>query len=601
MNDSRIARIAGACLAALFLAAAPAAAGSDADANSAIDGAINEKYVATDFDGAEADLTSAIDACSTGCSPAVVGRAWMYVGVVRGVGKQDLSGASDAFVKAKSADPNVKLDEDLSTPEVKEAFDAAVGVVAAPPPAAEVDPMECTLLPPEVQVRRAIPLQCNPPELADGGVIAYRQTGTTQWSRVILTKIGEHWQATVPCTATQTVGSLEWYASALSGEDIVAESGNEAAPNRVDLVAETAEVAPSFPGKAPPDRCPAKVAEGAAVAAGGWGASCNTDAQCAEGFLCISGGCEGADACNADSDCGVEGAYCESNLCRRRVSGGYRRVQNWIGVQASMDVTSIGGTDVCNPNTTDGMKFECFLSGSSYQPALPLGPTPDAANPQPLPGRAGLINSGMTLGTLRVMLSYERLLRAGDHLNFSVEARAGMIFFDSYGGDFIPVHAELRGKYYFGANPFETSWFRPFLAIGGGLGATSADLQTEVDDCNFAEKGTTVIPDTGLVDRTEGDAFYYQDVNAQPTEAEYVANSATQLCHAWPALPGDNPQRAQTPQAVIRTGPAFVGAGLGAMFALAEHHGIVVSVEGAMLLPTFGFSLRPTAGYAFGF
>ncbi|HEX6272671.1 MAG TPA: hypothetical protein VFZ53_06525, partial [Polyangiaceae bacterium] len=51
----------------------------DAAANKKIDEAINQHYVATDFEKAEGVLLGTINACADKCSPAVFGKAWMYV------------------------------------------------------------------------------------------------------------------------------------------------------------------------------------------------------------------------------------------------------------------------------------------------------------------------------------------------------------------------------------------------------------------------------------------------------------------------------------------------------------------------------------------
>src|SRR5262245_31173933 len=94
----------------------------DAAANKKIDEAINQHYVATDFEKAEGVLLGTINACADKCSPQVYGKAWMYVGIVRGSGRNNQAGAKEAFQKAVAADPNVKLDMVLATPETQATF-----------------------------------------------------------------------------------------------------------------------------------------------------------------------------------------------------------------------------------------------------------------------------------------------------------------------------------------------------------------------------------------------------------------------------------------------------------------------------------------------
>src|SRR6185295_14288488 len=98
------------------------AAPRDAAANQKIDEAINTHYLATEFDKAEALLKGVLEACEDRCSPNVKARAWMYVGIVRGSGRQDIAGAQDAFQQGLALDPTVKLDDALATPAVRSAF-----------------------------------------------------------------------------------------------------------------------------------------------------------------------------------------------------------------------------------------------------------------------------------------------------------------------------------------------------------------------------------------------------------------------------------------------------------------------------------------------
>src|SRR5262245_52347888 len=86
----------------LTLVALPARAQytRDAAANKKIDEAINTHYVSTDFEKAEGVLLGTIKACGDKCSPQVFGKAWMYVGIVRGSGRNNQAGAKEAFQQA---------------------------------------------------------------------------------------------------------------------------------------------------------------------------------------------------------------------------------------------------------------------------------------------------------------------------------------------------------------------------------------------------------------------------------------------------------------------------------------------------------------------
>src|SRR5258708_39468108 len=74
------------CLALITFFTLPALAQFTRDnaASKKIDEAINEHYLATDFDKAEAVLTGTINACADKGSPGGLAKAWMYGGIVRG-------------------------------------------------------------------------------------------------------------------------------------------------------------------------------------------------------------------------------------------------------------------------------------------------------------------------------------------------------------------------------------------------------------------------------------------------------------------------------------------------------------------------------------
>jgi hypothetical protein len=126
-------------VAALLLLAQAAAAQFPRDdaASRKIREAIDSHYLATNFDKAEDVLSGTIAACADQCSPQVLARAWMYLGLVRGSGKNDLVGAKEAFKKALELDPAVELDGTLATDATQQAFVEAGGAATKPPPAAK--------------------------------------------------------------------------------------------------------------------------------------------------------------------------------------------------------------------------------------------------------------------------------------------------------------------------------------------------------------------------------------------------------------------------------------------------------------------------------
>src|SRR5262245_45905932 len=222
----------------LSLVALPAQAQftRDAAANKKIDEAINQHYVATDFEKAEGVLLGTINACADKCSPQVFGKAWMYVGIVRGSGRNNQAGAKEAFQKAVAADKDVKLDMVLATPETQATFNEVVGggggsaAAAAAVPGAEgaapagpaAGGLVCTPEPGQVETRRAIPVECKSDEEVTSMEHRYKSYGGDKWTTVAMTKKGDAFRGEVPCTATGTVGPLKLYVRAkdAQGEEV---------------------------------------------------------------------------------------------------------------------------------------------------------------------------------------------------------------------------------------------------------------------------------------------------------------------------------------------------------------------------------------------
>jgi hypothetical protein len=419
----------------LLTLALPASAQFTRDnaANKKIDEAINEHYLATDFDKAEGVLTGTVTACGDKCSPQVIARAWMYVGIVRGSGKNDQAGAKEAFQKAVATDPQVKLDTALATPETQKTFDGvggAGGSAAAPEPAPTEKPpatggeeegpggMKCTPDAMEIQTRRVIPVECQSDEEAASVELRYKPFGG-DWKTVKMTKKGETFRGEIPCADTKAAGDLKVYARAkdAAGETID-NWGSKNKPTNYTMGEAVTGDPPAYAGEAAPERC-ADSAEcppdfpgcGGGKSRGDvdWGGPCENSTQCKSGLLCEGGVCETAPSCEQDSDCST--GVCTDGKCDvgegvASSAGPYKK--NLLGVHYGIDLAIIGGKDVCGQ---DG-GYECYAAGSSKEPYG--GP--------PYPGTG--IASGIAMGTHRLMLSYDRAFTP----NITAGVRVGFAF-----------------------------------------------------------------------------------------------------------------------------------------------------------------------------
>lgn len=572
------------------LAAATAnAAPRDAAAGKKIDEAINVHYLATDFDKAEAVLTGTINACGDKCSPGVVAKAWMYVGIVRGSGKNDLKGAKEAFAKAVAADPKVALDDALATPETKKAFQEAQGGGAPvgtggtggtagtggeggeagkKPPKGEdaVGEMDCSPKVSEIQTRRPVPVSCTTEEEAVKAELRYKEFGGENWKSIKLTKKGDAFQGIIPCSATQLAGTLRYYVRAQDASgDTVDTHGSKSKPVEIQIVAETEQEAPAFPDKDPPARC-AEQEEcppdfpGCKRAGGGtkdWGSSCASTDECKSGLACVNGTCEQAASCDVDADCPT-GGKCVGGKCEMTGATGPWK-KNWIGVHGGYDLAIVGGDDVCTQKSQDEEGFACFYKG-----------TEDQYRFDPQPGKANKISTGIAPATARVMLSFDRVITP----NITIGARAGYAF----GGGpaagankdvkFLPYHGELRVAYWLGKDVFAKKGIRPYFHIGGGVAQVDAKLPVTIVDCSA--NGTI----------TAGNPQYNACAGATPNA---------------PAL-GPTAEL----DAYKKLGQSFVTLGGGAVYALNPNSGIQLNLNIMQMLPTSGQVIEPSLGYVFG-
>lgn len=111
--------------------------------------------------------------------------------------------------------------------------------------------------------------------------------------------------------------------------------------------------------------------------------------------------------------------------------------------------------DVC----IDKPQYECFRGNVSHSGTI-------------VPNTGNELATGVGLATRRVLLGYERLLlgriSVGGRLGFAFGGRPNATIGIHPG--FMPLHAELRGSFWFGQAPFQRKGLRPFAGLSTGLG-----------------------------------------------------------------------------------------------------------------------------------
>jgi hypothetical protein len=561
------------CLALFTFFALPAFAQftRDGAASKKIDEAINEHYLATDFDKAEQVLTGTVNACGDKCSPAVLGKAWMYVGIVRGSGKNDQAGAKDAFQKALALDPATKLDVQLATPETQKTFNdlggagGAVAAAAAPAAAANEDAgdkggLKCTPDVRELQTLRPIPLECTSDEDVASMEIRYKSFGSDEWRAVKMKKVGDAFRGEVPCDVIGSAGTLKLYVRA---KDAAGESvdsfGSKAKPIEFMASENTTATPPSYPGEPAPARCMAKEEcppdfPGCSATKHGhkaWGEPCEGTDECKAGLQCNDGTCEAAPSCETNADC--DSGVCNDNKCSPAEGGGAstsKYKKNWLGLHFAQDIAIIGGSDVCSYASRANDGYSCFDEG-----------TENIYTGNPYPG-AG-ISTGTVMATRRLLVSFDRAFTP----NITLGARVGFAF---SGGptvadkSFLPFHGELRLAYWFGKGVLGKKGLRPYVHFGGGIAQVDGKVKVRVADCP----------------ESLGNEDYNNCIAGDPDAHDLTVARPMDV---WRKM-----------------GQGFITAGGGVIYAFTPQIGAQLNLNLMYMLPTSGVVIQPSIGVVYG-
>lgn len=531
----------------------------DTAARAKLDLAISQHYLATEFAAAERLLLEIPGDCAAQCSAQTLATVWMYLGLVRGVGLENPEGAMQAFAEALKHDPQAALDPDLATPAARELLERVRGGAAIPTPTAPtpvvLGGMHCSVGVSEVETRRPIPVACTTEQPASKAELKYREYGSTEWKTIYMGSAAGQWLGTIPCSATELQGVLKWYVNARDAEgEILDNYGAQRQPLEVTLVETSQEAPPAYPGQEAPTRCgsagecpeemlgtpacPGTVKPDLERGNKDVGEQCMLSNECKTGLDCIEQHCEAPRSCERDADCPQ--GRCIDLLCHpQRETQVKPAFENWIGLHFASDIAMVSGSGVCQDDD-----FACFYGDGTVRGSQ--GETFVAGD-----ASAGNVDSGFALGTLRVLASYERLFAQ----QFGAELRAGFAFNGAPQGSgvsFLPIHAELRGKYWPLGAPGSTL-FAPYVHLGGGLAQVDAKVSVLVAqdvDCNDP-------PSNRCEEISQLDAYRQMDAG-------------------------------------------FVSAGAGALLALTPNLGLTVNFSALYLLPRSGVALQPSLGISYG-
>lgn len=603
MTPKQILRITFTLLAVSIASLAAAAPNKDAATLKKIDEAINVHYIAAQFDKAESVLQAAIKDCGIkSCSGEVLGKAYIYLGVVRGNGKQDLAGARRAFENAQGADPNVTLDATLVTPAVLSEFNKVMGkepdgepakgeakpakkAEKAPPPedepeeatpkkgktrVAPVGDLRCSpAMNYEIQTARPVPIDCERMDGVVRGELYYKPVGADDYTAVLMkfdTARGSL-RAQIPCEALAKKGTLNVYVIAQDeNKDMVDTFGNALSPVQYSIVSKTSQPAPMFTGDAaPPKRCSAMASDESEGAAGP-GEVCTADLHCRSGHYCNSGICRKTPSCDGNADC--DSNKCESGLCvmHEEFASGGGGASHWMfGLHFGADLwLSSSAKNVCGGDNAANGTYSCYNSGSTRINIDSVASDPSKTNLIPMadPNWGGNIKTTLVPATIRIMASGDYILKP----NITVGGRLGMALnggpstihytlgIPNQSKGFFPAHIEARAAYWL--TPLNELGFHPY--VGVGLGVAEVDAKITV-------------------------TAYYDS----PTDAS-GAPCAKSLCprklDAWRKL-----------------GKSFGALNFGGLYTFSKHHGAQLNINAMYMLPSSGLVIEPSLGYVLMF
>ncbi len=293
-----------------------------------------DAYTELDVRRARGLLRKALKLCERGgVDSSQVARTHANLGIVYAGGMQDNSAALDAFELALRADPAVRLDPLLSSPDIANLFNLArrragtgarpaddddddlldfgSATPAASSPAARASaqlfsgPGNIPHMPvPEQLDRTALPIFIEAPDDAPVGAVYvhYRNESMRAYAQVPMQRVPGGFGVLIPCKDV-VQPRVSYYISAFSrSKEPLGFAGTATEPVTVPIVGTRSQPAPALPGGQPPEQCARTGSAGNCVAGmpgcepesafgGASGHVCESDVDCYEGEHCVEGMC----------------------------------------------------------------------------------------------------------------------------------------------------------------------------------------------------------------------------------------------------------------------------------------------------------------------
>lgn len=273
----------------------------------------SEAYQQLDIERAESLLETARRECeATMCPAQDRARTLANLGIVAFGGAGDSARALDLFRQAVTADPTVRLDPLLSTPDTDLLFQRARAEAAASSTEGSGGVTLRHVPPPEQLVHTALPLYV---EVPDGVNVArielhYLGNGMRRYAVLATQPMVDGFGVELACEHV-FAPSIAYYFVALDTQGrTVRTVGSEAQPFRVPVVTNRTQSPPALPGRSPPEacnlaECPPGMDCGTpdpAETTVGLGGACTSATTCAAGLTCTNHTCStSADSASGSS------------------------------------------------------------------------------------------------------------------------------------------------------------------------------------------------------------------------------------------------------------------------------------------------------------
>jgi len=443
--------------------ASPAAAADrrvEAAAKEALKKAADD-YLGTDYPAGAARLQRALRTCGTSkCTPSTRALLLRDLGTMQ-FRAGDVGAAKRSWAEALKLQPDLVLNPDYETPDLRAAWDEVKGAgesEAGPQPTGDFT----HAAPAEQKVNTPLPVYVEYPGNSTVArvIVKYKGPRATDWQRANLARMGSGWGGVIPCGDLSRGTLRYWIQGFDEGGDPIASSGDPKHPYTVPIRDDIAGEAPHLPGKSPPK-------------------TCGEETECPPGL----------------PGCGEEKPATgnEEEPKAKPTQEGQRYARFWVGVSAELPefMQMPAGDDLCKltsgalPANSAGA-YCTNPDGSDF----PSRASSTQNGHLSIQGQAGHSDGGVTPGDIRVMATFDYALSA----SFLVGARLGYVF-NAYTGQAAvqsghalgtKIHAEARATYLFGQAPLAHTGFAPMVFAGTGLSEFDGHVTSVVSLDNVA-------------------------------------------------------------------------------------------------------------------